>query len=159
MRLYFLRHGLAGDSGEWKGDDSARPLTEEGIAKMKRSAETCARMGLAFDFILTSPLTRAFQTAEIVARQLKMQDRLVKDQRLGSGFGIKSLAEILAEHSKDESLMLVGHEPGMSETVSHLIGGGRIEFKKGALACVDLVSPNSLRGELVWLIPPKVLAL
>ena len=159
MRLYFLRHGLAGDSREWKGDDFARPLTEEGIVKMKRTAETCAKLELDLHLILTSPLVRAYQTAEIVARQLKMQDKLVKDERLGSRFGIKFLAEILAEHSKADSLMLVGHEPGMSDTVSHLIGGGRVVFKKGALACVELSDAKSLKGELVWLLPPKVLVL
>jgi phosphohistidine phosphatase len=159
MKLYFLRHGLAGDSREWKGDDFARPLTEEGIAKMKRTAETCAKMELDPQLILTSPLIRAYQTAEIIAKRLKLQDKLVEDERLGSQFGIKFLAEILAGHSKADSLMLVGHEPGMSETVSQLIGGGRIDFKKGALACVQLDDAKSLRGALVWLIPPKVLAL
>ena len=159
MKLYFLRHGLAGESGEWKGSDFARPLTEEGIAKMKRTAETIARMELDLRLILTSPLVRAYQTAEIVAKQCKMLDKLVKDERLGSGFGIKYLAEILAEQSKTDSLMLVGHEPGMSETVSSLIGGGRIVFKKGALAYVELSDAKSLKGELVWLIPPKVSAL
>lgn len=159
MKLYFLRHGLAGDSRDWKGDDFARPLTEEGIAKMKRTAETCAKLELELQLILTSPLIRAYQTAEIIARQLKMQDKLVEDERLGSQFGIKFLAEILAEHSKADSLMLVGHEPAMSETVSHLVGGGRIDFKKGTLAYVQLDNAKSLHGELVWLIPPKVLAL
>lgn len=159
MKLYFLRHGLAGDSREWKGDDFTRPLTEEGIAKMKRTADTCAKMELDFQLILTSPLIRAYQTAEIIAKQFKMLDKLVQDERLGARFGTKFLAEILAEHSKADSLMLVGHEPGMSETVSQLIGGGRINFKKGALACVELGDAKSLRGELAWLIPPKVLAL
>ena len=159
MKLYFVRHGLAGDSSEWKGADFARPLTEEGIAKMKRTAETFARMEFGLELILTSPLVRAYQTAEIVASQFKMLDKLVKDERLGSGFGIKYLAEILAEHSKTDALMLVGHEPGMSETVSHLTGGSRVVFKKGALAYVELSDVKSLRGELVWLIPPKILAL
>ena len=159
MKLFFLRHGLAGDSSEWKGADFARPLTEEGIARMKLTAETCSRLELDLQLILTSPLVRAYQTAEIIARQFKMLDKLVKDERLGSGFGIKYLAEILAEYSKTDSLMLVGHEPGMSDTVSHLIGGGRVVFKKGALACVELSDAKSLKGELVWLIPPKALAL
>ena len=159
MKLYFLRHGLAGESSEWKGADFARPLTEEGIAKMKRTAETCSRLELDLQLILSSPLVRAYQTAEIVARQFKMLDKLVKDDRLGPRFSIKFLSEILAEHSKADSLMLVGHEPSLSDTVGHLIGGGRIVFKKGALACVELSDASSLVGELVWLIPPKVLAL
>ncbi len=159
MKIYFLRHGLAGDRSEWKGDDFARPLTEEGIAKMQRTAATFAKLELDLDRILTSPLVRAYQTAEIVAKQFKMMDKLVKDERLGGNFGIKFIAEILAEYSPVDALMLVGHEPGMSETVSHLIGGGRVVFKKGSLACVELSDNKSLYGELVWLIPPKVLTL
>ena len=158
MRLYFLRHGLAGEQNEWKGDDFARPLTEEGIAKMKKSAATLAKLDLDLDLILTSPLVRAYQTAEIIAKQLDRLDKLVKDERLGVNFGAKFLIEILADHPKANGLMLVGHEPGMSDAASYLIGGGQIVMKKGGLACVELPD-KSVKGELVWLLPPKVLAL
>ncbi len=158
MKLYFLRHGLASDRAEWKGDDFARPLTEEGIAKMKKSAATIAKLELDLDLILTSPLVRAYQTAEIVAKQLNMADQLVKEERLGTDFGAKVLVEIMADHPKADGLMLVGHEPGMSNAVSYLMGGGQVVMKKGGLACVEL-SDKSVKGELAWLLPPKVLAL
>ena len=159
MKLYFLRHGIAGDRGEWKGDDYDRPLTEEGKERMDREARTMAKMGLAPDAIITSPLVRAYQTAEIVARALKCDDRLVKDDRLGPGFGASELAGILETQPNAAELMLVGHEPDMSETVSRLIGGGRVTCKKGSLACVQLEPPASLKGELLWLYTAKVLAL
>jgi phosphohistidine phosphatase len=158
MKLYLLRHGLAGDRTEWKGDDSARPLTLGGFAKMKRTAATFAKLELDLDWILTSPLVRAYQTAEIVAKRFKMLDKLVKDERLGSDFEVKFLAEILDEYSHADALMLVGHEPGMGAAVTHLTGA-RVVFKKGALAFVELSDAKSMKGELVWLIPPKVLAL
>ncbi len=158
MKLYFLRHGLAQDRQEWKGDDSERPLTDEGRDRMKRSAVTIASLGLKLDAILTSPLTRAYQTASIVAEALRAQNRLRADDRLGPGFGKASLAAILADHPGVESLMLVGHEPGFSLTISALIGGGRIVCKKGGLACVKLDDPSSTQGELLWLIPPRLLA-
>jgi phosphohistidine phosphatase len=159
MKLYFLRHGLAGNRDEWESDDSARPLTEEGIAKMKKSAATIAKLGLDLDLILASPLVRALQTAEIVAKQLNLQDKLVKDERLGADFSARFLVGIIAEHPNANGLMLVGHEPGMSDAVSHLTGGGRVVMKKGSLACVELPDPKSEKGELVWLLPPRVLAL
>lgn len=158
MKLYFLRHGLAGDRLDWKGDDSERPLTDEGRERMGRSAATIAGLDLKLDAILTSPLARARQTASIVADALHAKNKLLVDGRLGLGFGKDQLAAILRDHSGAESLMLVGHEPGISEAISALIGGGRIACKKGGLAYVNLIEPSSLRGELLWLIPPRLLA-
>lgn len=158
MKIHFLRHGLAQERLDWKGDDSDRPLTDQGRERMERSAAAIARFGLDLDAILTSPFARASQTASIVAEALHAADRLRFDARLGPGFGKEPLAAILREYAGSQSLMLVGHEPGMSETISALIGGGRIICKKGGLACVKLIDPSSPRGELLWLIPPRWLA-
>jgi phosphohistidine phosphatase len=158
MKLYFLRHGLA-DRSEWAGPDFERPLTERGKAQMAREAETMAELNLDLDLIITSPLTRACQTAEIVAERLEMLDRLIVDERLAYGFDPDKLDEILEAHPDATAIMLVGHEPDFSETIADLIGGGEVVCKKGGLARVDLYGGASLQGELVWLIPPKVLAL
>jgi phosphohistidine phosphatase len=80
------------------------------------------------------------------------------DRRLGPGFDIEQLAAILRDHASARALMLVGHEPSFSETISALIGGGRVVCKKGGLACVDLPDVSNLSGELLWLIPPRLLA-
>ena len=125
---------------------------------MAQSGRTLAALNLGIDAILTSPYTRARQTAEIAAQELKMTDGLVEDQRLSSGFGIEQLAAILQDHSTARALLLVGHEPDFSEIVSALTGGSEIVFKKGGLARVDLDNPAALRGRLAWLIPPKILA-
>lgn len=158
MKLYFLRHGLAWNREEWAGEDADRPLTEEGKTRMAREAKTIAKLELGLTAIITSPLVRAYQTAEIVARELQMLDQLVKDERVSPGFGSDQLGEILRAHPKADALMLVGHEPDFSDLISCLIGGGRVECKKGGLALVDL-DTTSLKGELVWLIPPKALVL
>lgn len=158
MRCYFLRHGLAAEPGEWNGTDFDRPLTGAGRERMAREAQTMAGLSLDLDIILTSPLVRAKQTAEIVATELKMRERLREDRRLGGEFGPNHMAAILKDHSSAKAILLVGHEPGMSQTVGHLIGAARIDFKKGALARVDLLDPSSFKGALVWLIPPKLLA-
>jgi phosphohistidine phosphatase len=158
MKLYFLRHGLA-DRAEWDGDDFERPLTEKGKARMAREADTLAKLGLEVDLILSSPLTRARQTAEIVARRLGLADRLQIDERLSPGFALGALAKILEAQAKRQALLLVGHEPDFSETIGALIGGGQVLCKKGALARVDLCPEHPPRGHLVWLIPPSVLVL
>jgi phosphohistidine phosphatase len=158
MRVYFLRHGQAAARGDWSGDDHDRPLTETGVELMRREAEAIKRLDLALDVIVTSPWLRAAQTAEIVAEHLDMRSRLLRDERLGPGFDARKLEKILGENEMAAAVMLVGHEPDFSETVSELVGGGRIVVKKGALLRVDLPDHSVRRGQLVWLIPPPALA-
>ena len=158
MKLYFLRHGRA-DRSAWMGMDFERPLTGEGKERMAQEADTIHQLDLGVDAILTSPLIRALQTAEIVAERMNALDLLVVDERLEPGFGPSDLAEILEEYPQADEIMLVGHEPDFSETISYLIGGGTIVCKKGSLARVDLVDAGPMAGELVWLIPPKALIL
>ncbi len=154
MRLYFLRHGLA-DRSAWNGPDFERPLTPQGMARMHAEGRKLAAIGLKIDRILTSPLRRARQTAEITAEHLHAP--LEVEARLAPGFDIRRLEQILDEHP-GETLLLVGHEPDCSMTVGALIGGGGVVCKKGSLARVDLYTLHPPRGALVWLLPPKALA-
>jgi phosphohistidine phosphatase len=159
MILYFLRHGLAGVRKEWQGDDAKRPLTKKGIKNMWMQARTIGRLGLQLDVILTSPLTRAFQTADIVARELNMVEQLEQGERLAPGFDRNHLEQVLAEHPDAKNIMLVGHEPDFSLTISALTGGGKVMLKKGGLARVDVTATDPLQGNLVWLLPPKIMRL
>jgi phosphohistidine phosphatase len=158
MELYFLRHGEAGKKDEWEGEDTERPLNKEGTARMKREAAAIASLDLGLELIITSPLVRARQTADVVARELGMQKSLVIDDRLAPGFGRDALVQLLKKHAGRKSLMFVGHDPDFSETIAACIGGGRLECKKGGLARVDIDDPTALRGTLIWLVPPRVLA-
>jgi phosphohistidine phosphatase len=158
MRIYLLRHGLA-DRSAWSGADFDRPLTTIGKERMEVEAEFISKLDLGLDHILTSPLARAYQTAEIVAEHLGMLDRLEIDDRISPGFGRAELAEIINKYPQADSLMVVGHEPDFSMTIEGLIGGGSVVCKKGSLARVDLTGMGFLSGELVWLIPPKAMVL
>lgn len=157
VTLYFLRHGQAGNRTEWQGDDSARPLTTDGKRRMQREAAAIRALGVSPDVILSSPLVRAQQTAEILAEGLDLHDRLVTDPRLGPGFDARQLKALLAAHRDASTLLLVGHEPDFSQTISGLIGGGRLDLKKGGLALVELEDRAALTGRLLWLLPPRVL--
>ena len=157
MKLYFLRHGIAADREEWTGDDASRPLTSEGRKCMDREAKGMEDLNLCPDRIITSPLKRAKETAQIVAERLHLEDKLVEDQRLADSFDAARLSEILSENDSAASIMLVGHEPDFSETIGEVIGGASIDLKKGGLARIDLHDASATRGELVWLIPPKAL--
>ncbi len=155
MQLYFLRHGLA-DWPDWDpARDHERPLTKEGMKKMKTAAKTIAALELAVDAILSSPYTRAWQTADIVANALGLE--VHAEPRLAPGFDVKKLSGIINDHATAKALLLVGHEPAFSTVISQLIGGGRMAIKKGALARVDLADLDDPRGELVWLLQPKTL--
>ncbi len=102
-------------------------------------------------FILTSPLPRASQTAEIAAEVLRVELR--EEERLEPGFNATELKKLLRQFS-EESLMVVGHEPDFSGTIRELTGG-RIKLAKGGVAFVDL-DTSIMSGELRWLLPPKI---
>jgi phosphohistidine phosphatase len=157
MRLFFLRHGLA-DHADFRGDDDRRPLTREGEVRMRREAACLAGLDLDLDVILSSPLTRAAETAAIVAGCLGLADRVLEEPRLGPGFCVAALAAILAGlPAGHRHIMLVGHEPGLSTVVGTITGGSDVVCKKGGLARVDLCAGEELRGRLVWLLPPRVM--
>src|ERR1041385_4603907 len=113
MKLYILRHGEA-DWPNWDKPDDDRPLTKKGIQEMERAATFFADRGIKPDRILSSPLIRAWQTAEIAAKALGM--KVEKEDRLAPGFDRDAL-ELILESFPDEDLMIVGHEPGLSHTI------------------------------------------
>ena len=158
MEILFLRHGIAEERETWEGDDRARPLTARGRKAMERTAARLAELGIAPELIVTSPLVRARQTAEIAAAGLGMDDRVVEDERLAPGFDAGGLRDLLEDRPVTAAVMLVGHEPDFSEIIAELIGGGRVVCKKGGLARVDVAELSFAGGELVWLLPPKDLA-
>jgi len=157
LKIYFLRHGVAVEPEDWKGNDYDRPLTDDGRERMRREAKAIRKLELKLDAILTSPLLRAKETADIVARELRMPSK--EDERLGGDFDVPSLEAILQGCADLKALMLVGHEPSMSSVIGRLIGVARIDLKKGGLACVELADASTMTGELHSLIPPKVLLL
>lgn len=155
MELYFLRHGIAADVGPEGSGDAGRPLTAEGIQKTKEEARGLRRLGVRPDVLLSSPLVRARQTAEIVRHALGLDSRLV--DALAPGCDIALLRDLLGEYRSAERIMVVGHEPDFSQLVGTLTGGSRILLKKGGLARVDLETVDKGAGTLVWLLPPLAL--
>ena len=148
MKLYFLRHGKA-DWPDWKKSDDERPLTVAGRKEMELVAQLLVRLKAAPDIILTSPLPRAAETAQIAARHLKV--KCSEEEVLSPGFGIRELKK-LQEKYPNESLMLVGHEDDFSRTIAGLTSG-RIRLAKGGVALVELETSD--RGRLRWLFSPK----
>jgi phosphohistidine phosphatase len=149
MQLYFLRHGEA-DWPNWKRPDDERPLTSFGKKEVHDVAKFLDRLKVRPDLIVTSPLPRASQTAEIAAGYLK--GKLREDDLLAKGFGLAELGTVLKRH-RAKSLMLVGHEPDFTEVISGLTGAS-LKLSKAGVALVD-VDPDGAKGRLLWLFPPK----
>lgn len=150
MRIYFLRHGEASWPA-WQGPDAERPLTGKGIKEMELVAAGIARLRPEAA-VLTSPLRRAVQTAEILARALGVT--VAVEAALAPGFDVPRLRTLL-ERYPGRDLLLVGHEPDFS-TVIHALTGGNVRMAKAGFACVELTAGDDLAGELQWLVPPKV---
>ena len=159
MRLYLLRHGPAESRAEWERPDSERPLTERGIKVTKKVAERIVELDLGLDALLTSPYSRALETAQIVDDALGSPGILAEDEGLEPArFTRSELQRIFAEHEGAGALMLVGHEPSMSRVTADVVGGGRIKLKKSGLIRVDFEDPRTLHGELVFVMTPKLLS-
>jgi phosphohistidine phosphatase len=150
MRLYFLRHGEA-DWPNWDRPDDERPLTERGKKEMRKVAKFLRALDIPLDDILSSPLPRARQTADIVAERFELHVR--EQETLGGGFNLSGLKELVQKYPVD-NLMIVGHEPTFSEVICELTGAN-CKLSKGGIALTDL-DEEEMKGRLLWLFPPKL---
>ncbi len=164
MILYILRHAVAVEPGRPAyEDDSQRPLSGKGIAKMEQIAAGLRRMDVEFDLIFTSPYLRARQTAEILAKPYSLQDKLiVTPALLPEAPAGQIVAEINESYDRLESLILVGHEPFLSNLTSMLISGDPtldIVLKKGGLCrlYIDQLLYDRC-ATLEWLLLPSQIA-
>ncbi|HEY5914627.1 MAG TPA: phosphohistidine phosphatase SixA [Verrucomicrobiae bacterium] len=163
MNLYILRHGIAAEPGaEGCAKDSDRPLTPKGRRKLRGIAEAMKVLELKFDLILASPYLRARQTAEIVAKVLRCARRLEFTEILVPSANPANVVEFLCRLTPPlDDLLLVGHDPFLSELASLLISGNRdvgLVLKKGGLCKLVCESPKPGRSaDLEWLLTPKQL--
>ncbi len=151
MKLYFLRHAHAEDGTGH--NDHERKLTDRGVRDARAAAHVLAALGVEPAHIYASPRVRARQTAEIVAAQLDLAIEIREE--VNFGFNVATLRQLLDRSSEYADLMFVGHEPTFSATIAEL-SGARIQMKKCGFARVDLVSQVPLRGELIWLLSPRI---
>ena len=165
MNVYLLRHGLAVERGEpGVTRDSDRPLTGKGRRKLKQIAQAMETLDLSFELVLSSPYVRARQTAELVAEALGAGKHLRLTEALTPG-GSRSelIKELRATKPAPENVLLVGHEPYLSELASWLLAGDprmALTFKKGGLCKLTVKSFGAGRCAcLEWLLTPKQMAL
>ena len=157
--LYLIRHGVAEERGEAWPDDAKRPLTERGMSRVRKAARGLARLGVSIDVVLTSPLVRARQTAELIADGFDSRPPLVTSEALAPGGSYQAVLADLEKHARRGRIALVGHEPGIGELAARLIGTRHpVEFKKGAICRIDVETmPPAGPGNLRWFLTPKIL--
>jgi phosphohistidine phosphatase len=157
MLLYFLRHASAGKTILNPKKDERRALDEEGILQARYVGRLLANLDVQVDQIISSPLKRARQTASLVANELAFEGAVQIDDALRPDADFEQFQAMVARYKKYDAIMVVGHNPSLTEFLSKSIstGGGaaQIDFKKGAVARVEM---NGRAGTLHWLVTPKI---
>src|SRR2546428_8186362 len=139
MELVFLRHGLAGDREEWKGEDEARPLTAEGVERTKEVVRGLRALKVCPDVILSSPLLRARETAEIAKKGLSSDAKVELADELTPSAAPDRLIARLADLAGKPAGLCVGHQPHLSTTISAMVSGNAaaaFELKKAGACCI-----------------------
>ena len=159
LELYLIRHGAAAERGDDYPDDSKRPLTSDGISALKKEAKALVHLGVDFDHIISSPLVRTKQTAEVFAQALPSKPPVTYSDSLAPAGAPAAVFQELAKHMRKSRIAIVGHEPNMGELAARLIGSRvPLEFKKGAICRIDFeVFPPKGAGSLRWFMPPRML--
>lgn len=158
MQLYILRHGIAEDKGA-RQNDADRALTNEGKKKLAAVLHVATKAGVAPAVILTSPFKRARQTAEMAAEALGYSKPPIQTESLIPSSSPQAVWNDVKDHRSEESLLLAGHEPLLSQVVAYFLGTPalQLEFRKGAIVCLTI---ENFRGEphgvLQWILTPRL---
>src|SRR5579872_919693 len=159
MIIYFLRHASAGQHISNPKKDERRGLDEDGIEQCRQVGRALAAMDVQVDAIIASPLKRAGQTAGLVANEMGHEGKLQLDAALRPEATFSQFRELLTRHGKAEAIMVVGHNPNLSEFLGRTLAGGSgecgISLRKGAVAQVDVKRGSAT---LRWCLTPKAIA-
>lgn len=159
FELYLIRHGVAAERGDAYPDDNKRPLTSEGIQKVRKAGKALVALDVMFDVILTSPLVRTRQTADALASVFRTAPPIIHVAALAPGGAHNAIVDELTKQHRRHHIAIVGHEPGLGELAARLMGLRRaLEFKKGAICRIDVPAlPPAGPGQLRWFLTPRIL--
>lgn len=139
--------------------DDGRELTPSGVAALESAATIWQRLNLRPDVVISSPLPRARQTAEVFVAAMGLDREIVVDDHLRPGADWGDFARALAAHRDARRVLFAGHEPDLSSAVGVLTGAHAVRMRKGGLACVEFPGiPEPGAGELAWLLDPDLYA-
>jgi phosphohistidine phosphatase len=160
MKVLIIRHGKAEDRPLLSlsaKKDAARALTATGRREMRKAAKGLRKLAPDIDVLAASPLVRARETAEIVAKVFGVNE-IVEQSLLSPGADASALLHWLKQQPPDNTVALVGHEPDLGHLASWLLSGNGSSFvtlRKGACALIEFDGkPAAGRGVLAWLLQP-----
>jgi phosphohistidine phosphatase len=157
MTIYFVRHASAGQRKPNPKKDEKRPLDSDGILQCTQMGRTLATLDTSVDAVVSSPLKRATQTAALIANEIGYEGKVNIENALRPEAKYEAFRDMLRKHAKAESLLLVGHNPNLSEFLGNLIAenGARafVDLKKGA---VSKVESEQKKFVLQWLLTPRL---
>jgi phosphohistidine phosphatase len=163
MKIIIIRHAIAEDRtvfAKISKDDTLRPLTEKGIKRIQQSRQGLKKLEPKAEYILSSTLVRAIQTADQIAECYPDATRQSIPQ-LNPGSDPAKLTSLLSDLPPESTVLLVGHEPDLSELISWYTNGSHFSFlqlKRGAACLLQFKgSPKAASAELIWLLPPRQL--
>lgn len=158
MFIYFLRHASAGQRLSSAKKDEKRGLDKDGIEQCGYIGRSLAALGVQVEVIISSPLKRATQTAALVGNEMGHEGKLVMESALRPEAGYADFQKLLTKYARQDSILLVGHNPNLREFLGRVISDNgaeaTVELKKGAVAKVES-GRNS--GSLSWCITPRIL--
>ena len=158
MVIYFLRHANAGERLSNPKKDEQRALDKIGIEQCGYVGRALVALDVQVDGVISSPLKRASQTASLVGNELSYEGKLQFEDALRPEASFAEFRKLLGKYAKCESLMVVGHDPSLSEFLGRSISEGGceavVELKKGAVAKVEMGRHSAA---LQWCLTPKVL--
>jgi phosphohistidine phosphatase len=160
MEIYILRHGIAEDAPAGQ-PDSERSLTSDGRKKLRSVLRVAASAGVAPSLVLSSPYKRALQTAQLAVEILEYQGELLRTKALEPNSAPKGVWDEIRVHKDEARILLVGHEPLFGRLTAYLLGSPnlQVDFKKGAMACIELDRfPAEPHGVLRWMLTSKLAA-
>jgi len=156
MQIWLVRHAVVLEPADFAGSDAERPLTEKGVRRFREFAGWLAEATDGPDVILSSPLVRAVQTAELLSKAFGHKKKEVRqDATLGPGCTAHAILEAAAS-LKVERVAVVGHQPDLAINTSSLLGGGEVVFDKGCVAAIELPRLAVGSGRLLWFVGPKL---
>ena len=160
MQIYLQRHGIAED-GRPSLSDAERPLTQDGRRKLRQVLAAAAEAGVRPTLLLSSPLKRALQTAEIAKEVLGYKGDISQTKALSPDSSSELVWQEIRSYRDEPAIFLVGHNPLFDNLSAFLLGSSdiNIEFKKGAILRVDMDSFGTRpRGRLRWYLTAKLAA-
>jgi phosphohistidine phosphatase len=158
MKVLLVRHARAVARGKSDGSHARRPLTKAARARFGIAARGLGRIVRRVDAIMTSPRTRARDTAVITAGAFMNLEPVLEPALAGDR--ADAIVAALALQPPDATVALVGHEPLLGTLLARMVGSPsaeRLAFKRGGAAFVDLPNGPASTGRLVWFLPPRVL--